>query len=47
MILMMKDGRFILQNLCQRLQIASRGKVWELFADERTAGGIQPTIFGC
>lgn len=37
MILMMKDGRFILQEPMSTVTDGIKGKVWELFADERTA----------
>ncbi|HIT06516.1 MAG TPA: ABC transporter ATP-binding protein [Candidatus Scybalocola faecipullorum] len=36
-ILMMKDGRFILQEPMATVTDGIEGKVWELFADERTA----------
>lgn len=35
-ILMMKDGRFILQEPMATVTDGIEGKVWELFADERT-----------
>lgn len=37
MILMMKDGRFVLQEPMSTVTDGIKGKVWELFADERTA----------
>lgn len=37
MILMMKDGRFILQEPMSTVTDGIKGKVWELFADECTA----------
>lgn len=36
-ILMMKDGRFILQEPMETVTNGIEGKVWELFADERAA----------
>lgn len=36
-ILMMKDGRFLLQEPMASVTNSMEGKVWELFADEQTA----------
>ena len=46
-ILMMKDGRFILQEPMATVTDGIEGKVWELFEDERTRRGIQPPLCGC